>query len=206
MSRGTSQPRTANAQFVTDRLLVGGDLEIFDDDLAVAQLEELVAVGVTDLVDVREEWDDSEWVLSLHPELRYHHLGVDDAGQVMADSWFDTGVATTLEAFAAHPDARVLVHCHMGVNRGPSLAYAVLLAQGYAPIEALDLIRQARPIAFVAYAEDALDWWLRRSGRSEAERATARARLATWRERHHLDVTEVIRKVRREEDRRRFSR
>ena len=52
----------------------------------------------------------------------------------------------------------MLAHCHMGINRGPSMGFAILLALGWDAEEALDAIHAARPIAFIAYAEDALRW------------------------------------------------
>ena len=55
-------PRLANASWVTDHLLVGGDLDARDDTLAERQLAELVELGVTHLVDVRLEWDDLDFV------------------------------------------------------------------------------------------------------------------------------------------------
>jgi hypothetical protein len=33
-------------------------------------------------------------------------------------------------------DKKVLIHCHAGANRSPSVAYAILLAKGYTPEEA----------------------------------------------------------------------
>lgn len=48
---------------------------------------------------------------------------------------------------------------------------------GWDPIEAQDAIRRARPIACVAYAEDALDWWLRAAGASRAAPDAVRPRL-----------------------------
>jgi dual specificity phosphatase 3 len=133
--------------------------------------------------------------------LRYFHLGVDDAGQRMPDAWFDTGTDLILHRLE-DPQARVLVHCHMGVNRGPSLGFAVLLAQGWHPLEALDAIREARAVAYIGYAEDALDWWLRRNGATREARRGWQRRLAVWRSHHDLDMYEVIRKIRAEEDRR----
>ncbi|MCV9993567.1 hypothetical protein OIU93_04550 [Paeniglutamicibacter sp. ZC-3] len=44
----------------------------------------------------------------------------------------------------------------MGINRGPSMGFAILLDRGHSPIEAFDMIRAARPQAFIAYAQDAL--------------------------------------------------
>jgi dual specificity phosphatase 3 len=190
----------ANATFITPQLLIGGDLEVFDTDLAAAQLRELVAVGVTDIVDLRLDWNDATWLAEQMPFLRYVHLGVDDAGQRMPDVWFDTGTDLVLSRLQEGPQARVLVHCHMGVNRGPSMGFAVLLAQGWDPLEALDAIRKARPIAYIGYAEDALDWWLRRKG--ETRDVRRERRLTVWRSHHDLDMYAVIRKIRAEEDRR----
>jgi hypothetical protein len=56
------------------------------------------------------------------------------------------------------PEAKVLVHCHVGIDRGPSMAHACLLMLGRDPIEAMTMIRSARPIAAIGYAEDAPDW------------------------------------------------
>ena len=33
-------------------------------------------------------------------------------------------------------DKPVLIHCHAGANRSPSVAYAILLSKGYTPMEA----------------------------------------------------------------------
>jgi dual specificity phosphatase 3 len=49
----------ANAHFVTDRLAVGGDLDLYDAELVVAQVLELKAAGITHVLDVRQEWDDA---------------------------------------------------------------------------------------------------------------------------------------------------
>jgi protein-tyrosine phosphatase len=187
----------ANVSGVTDSLWVGGDLEVFDPELAIAQLVELDEAGVTDIVDLRLESNDEQWVTKAKPHLRYRWLGVDDAGQQMPDEWFETGTSHVLAAMKR--EGRVLVHCHMGINRGPSMGYAVLLALGWDPIEALDRIRAQRPIAHVGYAEDALDWWLRKNGANKTERAEGQRRIRQWRRDNHLDVASVIRRIRLEE-------
>lgn len=187
----------ANADFVTPLLLVGGDLDQRDDGLAAAQLAELVEHGLTHVVDARLEADDSGFVAGLAPEVAYLWHGVDDAGQRIPGWWFDRGVEFARAAWEADPVAVVLVHCHMGVNRGPSLGYAVLLASGWDPVAAIDAIRTARPIANVAYAEDALRWHHERVGASLERRRADRARLAEWRREHPLDVVRVIAQQRR---------
>ena len=84
----------------------------------------------------------------------------------------------------------------MGINRGPSLAFAILLTQGWAPLSALAHLRHVRSIAYVAYAEDALDWWLRRHDVPQDERIAWQKRLGQWRRDHGLDLGSVIRRIR----------
>ncbi len=165
------QPRIANAHFVTDRLLVGGDLDAWDGELAVRQLLELLALGVTHVLDVRLEWSDEELVARLAPDVSYLHLGIDDAGQRVPEEWFERVGLWGAQALAA-PGAVVLAHCHMGINRGPSAGLAIMLATGWELGPALDAIRGARPFAHTDYAEDALRW---HHGRTQCRRgATSR--------------------------------
>ncbi len=190
------QLATADAVFVTRHLLVGGDLDTADEEHASEQLRELLDAGVTHVVDARIEWSDEQWVAERAPEVGYLQHGMDDAGQRVPGEWFDTAVDWSVAAIDA--GGTVLTHCHMGVNRGPSLGFAVLLAQGWDPIEALDAIRTARPIAWVAYAEDALRWSHERNGTSEREREGDLLRLERWRAQNQLDLAEVIRQKRQQ--------
>jgi dual specificity phosphatase 3 len=188
--------RVANAHFVTPFLAVGGDLA-YDDTFAVRQSVELVVDGgVTHILDVRQEADDADWWASVEG-LSYLWAGIDDAGQRLPAAWFDRITGWATEAIAA--GGVVLTHCHMGINRGPSAGYAVLLALGWDPVDALAAIRAARPIANTWYAEDALAWHLDRVGASAAERHTTYARVARWREENPLDVVRIIRRIRAEE-------
>ena len=115
----------------------------------------------------------------------------------MPAAWFDRITRWATEAIAA--GGVVLTHCHMGINRGPSAGYAVLLALGWDPVDALAAIRAARPIANIWYAEDALAWHLDRVGASAGERRTTYARVARWRDENPLDVVRIIRRIRAEE-------
>ncbi|MGH8991304.1 MAG: dual specificity protein phosphatase family protein [Acidimicrobiia bacterium] len=184
-----------NFDFVTERLATGGDLH-WREDRALADLAGLVAAGITHIVDCRMEWNDEALVARHAPGVAYLHADVDDIGGRQPDWFFDRGVAFALDALAADPAAKVLVHCHMGINRGPSLAYAVLLAQDIDPVDALDAIRAARPIAAVGYAEDALAWHHRRRGTDEFTRRADRRRLRAWRAADTLDVAATIRGIR----------
>ena len=149
---------------------------------------ELHEAGVTHIIDVRVEWSDQDWVAELLPGLEYFHHGIDDAGQAVPAEWFEEGVQYAVDALEA--GGTVLSHCHMGINRGPSLGFAVLLRLGWDAVEALDAIRRARPVAFIAYAEDALRWH-HREDPAVLERDLRR--LERWRHDHDLDVESVIR-------------
>jgi dual specificity phosphatase 3 len=198
-----TQPATigvANANFVTDFLAVGGDLDMFDDRLAIRQASDLLAIGrITHILDVRLECDDKDFWAGVQG-LTYHWDGIDDAGQQVPDEWFDR-VSVWARVALLTPNTRILTHCHMGINRGPSTGFAILLALGWEPVAALEAIRTARPIAYVSYAEDALRWHDDRIGASTEVRRHHRAAVAHWRRTHDLDVANVIRKIRQEETR-----
>lgn len=150
---------------------------------------ELRAGGVTHVLDARIEAQERIW--DAFEPIVYHWDGIDDRGQRVPGSWFERITAWADAAIEA--GGVVLTHCHMGINRGPSAGYAVLLRRGWDPIDAIDAIRSARPQAHVAYAEDALDWHLARIGATPAEWAGQRDRLATWRASHAMDVRRAIR-------------
>ena len=185
----------ANASFVTPYLAIGGDLDTTAEDVAVNQLGELGDAGITHVIDVRVEWNDEEWVRERRADLEYLHLGIDDAGQHVPDEGFEAGVQFALEAVEG--GGVVLSHCHMGINRGPSMGFAVLLALGWDAVEALRAIHTARPIAFIAYAEDALRW---HHGAGSPELGEDLRRLRQWREENDLRLEEVLRAVREQEE------
>ncbi len=181
----------ADAAFVTPTLLVGADLETFDRALANDQLTELVEAGVTHILDTREEWSDEQLVRELAPTIRYLHQGVDDAGQPLTVEWFEECV-TWIRGAAAESGV-VLVHCHMGINRAPSLVLAALLDQGLEVASALDRVRTSRPIAVIDYADDVLQWHHARTSTPPEQAEADRRALADWRARNHLDTQTVIR-------------
>lgn len=189
----------ANVSFVTPRLAVGGDLDTHDRSHALLQLVELVHLGVTHVIDVRGEWSDAELLLHHAPAVRYLHHGMDDAGQHVPAEWFERAVTWAEAAWEQDHDAVLLSHCHMGINRGPSLGFALLLALGWDPVEAITAIRSARPQANVWYAADALDWHHDRTCVPTDEAEQQHAALAAWREAHPLDVVRLIHQIRQEE-------
>ncbi len=65
------------------------------------------------------EWEDRQLVAVFDPTINYLWHGMDDAGQAVPAEWFEEAVAFVLEAMTDSQSV-VLVHCHMGINRGPS--------------------------------------------------------------------------------------
>ncbi|MFV0316198.1 MAG: dual specificity protein phosphatase family protein [Microthrixaceae bacterium] len=185
----------ANIDFVSDRLAIGGDFDIHDPERALAQLESVRAAGITHIVDCRLEWTDERFVRRHAPEMVYLHNPTDDDGRLRPDEFFERGVGFALEALA-NPDTKVLAHCHMGINRGPSLGFAILLARGHGAVEAMEAIRRARPIAVTGYAPDALEWFQRTTGVDTELAGAERRALARWLADNHLDAVRVIRTVR----------
>lgn len=142
----------ANISWVTHDLAVGGDLA-YSDQIALKQAREILKSGITHVVDMRSEANDASLWESFG--VAYKSLGTDDrTGHVVDPAIFDAGVH--FARLAARSSGKVLAHCHMGINRGPSMGFAILLDRGYPPIAAFDMIRSARPEAFIAYARDAL--------------------------------------------------
>lgn len=185
----------ADASVVTPQLWVGGSLHTWRGLGAEEQLAELTSAGLTHVLDVRKEWSDEDWLRERAAGVEYLHLGVDDAGQRMRDEWFDEGTAFVSDALVSG-DAKVLVHCHMGINRGPSMGFACLLTQGWEPVAALTAIHRARDIAWMDYAEDATDWWARRTGLTDPQRLAHKERVALWRRRLGLDRSSIHRGLR----------
>jgi protein-tyrosine phosphatase len=84
----------------------------------------------------------------------YRQHGVADDRQKKPDEWFLQGIDFVLQSLRAH-DTKVLVHCRLGFSRSPSMLYAILLALGDSPDDAVARIKAARVMASVTYREDA---------------------------------------------------
>ena len=172
--------------WVTPQLALSGDL---GDDIASMKhhLDEWVDAGITHIVDVRVEADDSTFVARLAPDVTLLLARRRRRRRAAADEWFDAGAAAVMAA-VADPAARVMVHCHMGVNRGPSLLFAAMLALGHDPVDAITDIRRRRPIAAVLYADDAVRWWARRTGAGSSHRLDIRR----WQKANPLDTAWIV--------------
>ncbi len=140
-------PSTHDHQWVSERIALGS---------AVTRVEHircLVAENITHVLDCR--------MANPHPELYSRsnivHLqcGALDDHQTKLDEWFHRGAAFALDALA-YPQSRVLVHCLLGVSRGPAMTYTIMRLLGLPAEVAESQIRTARPIVrAIKYRGDA---------------------------------------------------
>lgn len=179
---------------VNDWLFVSGDLDTFRPQNGLIQLGEWVENGVTDIIDVRGEYDDIDFVNRYASHINYHYLGTHDNGGSQSDSWFEAGVAVIADV--VERGGKAIVHCHMGVNRAPSMAYRLLLENGYDHIESLELIRTARPIAGIIYAQSALSHFLRVNDVSATELTMKMQEVDQWFDQNPVDIGWVISRIR----------
>lgn len=179
--------------FIAKKLLIGRDLDYYDHR-PLGPWAWLDDFGITHVIDLREEdeiGDEPERLTYRTRPVDYTNIGTHDNGGPQEDAWFEAGLATVARALD-QPNARIFMHCHMGVARAPSMCFAIMLAAGMDPMEALTHIRAQRPVAAISYAGYALDWWLRRQNASEDVREEAYACIESWFEENPIDLAWII--------------
>lgn len=180
--------------WVNDQLAVSGDLP-YSRSAAETHLRNWEAEGITDVFDMRGEADDSEFIHANSEQITSHWFGVDDNGGQRSNQWFESFVAMAFEILQ-DPERKILVHCHMGVNRGPSALYAIMIAIGWDHLEALRKIRDVRPIAGLIYAADAVRWFASSELKiNESTVLQMRTDVEQWLQRNYLDIPYVIRSI-----------
>jgi len=125
--------RTLNLTRITDQLVVGGSVP----PRAYGRLK---AMGVTAIIDLREEAkDDEEALRRLGIELLY--LPATDRFAASQDQ-LRQGVEWAVKRIEA--GGQVYAHCKHGVGRGPLMGLAILVARGETSSSALRLMRAKR--------------------------------------------------------------
>jgi len=180
---------------VTDDLVVSGDLH-HDPARGLAQLREWTDAGVTGIIDCRGEWSDKRMVQAAEPDIIYYEHGTHDAGGSQDREWYRAGYDYFKHAKRMDPEGKVMVHCHMGINRAPSLAFYILIREGHTPAEALTLIRDARPIAACYYAESAWETYAEDERLSDGERMQGEVAIMMFFDEREIDLRRVIHEVR----------
>ncbi|HZO31834.1 MAG TPA: dual specificity protein phosphatase family protein [Chloroflexota bacterium] len=125
--------KSLNLSRISDQLVVGGSVPVW----AYPRLE---AMGVTAVIDLREEAKDDEAALArLGIELLY--LPATDRYAASQDQ-LRQGVEWAMERIAS--GGQIYAHCKHGVGRGPLMGLAILVAQGESSSSALRMLRSKR--------------------------------------------------------------
>ena len=178
---------------VTPNLVLSGDLH-WHHERAIPQLANWSEFGITHIIDCRGEHSDREFVATHAPHIVYHDHGTHDAGGHQDAEWYEQGWFLFVQAVLENPEAKVLVHCHMGINRAPSLGFFLLLRMGHSPWNALTMIREARPIAACYYAESAWDTYCLHN--NVDDKAEGQRLIDTFFIEHGIDLHDVIHQIR----------
>lgn len=122
--------------WVTDRIAVGGGIWVDD------KMKEVVAAGITHIIDMQIEFDDTEIARPYGVEVLWNP--VDDDFQRKPAHVFERGVEFALNALNSNPEAKLYIHCAAGVHRAPMMALAVLRALGWSKDDAMRHIADCR--------------------------------------------------------------
>jgi len=123
--------------WITDRLALGGG--IWTDD----QMIELVRHGVTHIIDMQIEFDDTPLAQPFGVEVLWNP--VDDDFQPKPPEVFQRGVEFAMAALE-HPESKLYIHCAAGVHRAPMMTLAVLRALGFSLETAIEMIESRRHV------------------------------------------------------------
>lgn len=138
--------------WITDRIATGSDHYLFNDQAA----SELREAGITHVIDCRSEGSAAPWSGEVPKGIHYFFNGCQDDGKRKTVAYFKKTLDYALKVLREVPDAKFLIHCAAGMNRGPSNAYAVVRAfYGWSPEETENRIVEVRPIVGLLYMDSA---------------------------------------------------
>jgi predicted protein tyrosine phosphatase len=106
------------------------------------QARQLVREGVDAVVDLRIERHGDEQIWP--PAVEVVRVGLQDHGSPTVD---ELRAAAQAVSDLMRQGREVLVHCHAGLERGPSVACAALVLQGWPLIDAFRRVTTSRPHA-----------------------------------------------------------
>jgi hypothetical protein len=122
-----------------DRIAVGAAIWNSSD-----RMRELKNVGVTHIINMQIECDDTELAEVHGIEVSWNPT--EDDFEVKPAGLFAPGVEFALAALK-RADTKVFIHCAAGVHRAPMMTLAVLGALGMKLDKAMELIETKRPVA-----------------------------------------------------------
>lgn len=124
--------------WVTGRIAVGGG--IWSEE----NMAEVVRMGITHIVDMQLEFDDTEIARPFGVEVLWNPT--DDDFQLKPAELFERGVEFA-QAALDEANTKIYVHCAAGVHRAPMMTLAILCSTGWTLKDAMALIQGRRPVA-----------------------------------------------------------
>ena len=144
---GLGASLSVSFNFVTERIAVGGEILSKDD------VDEIVGAGITHVIDMRAEFDDD----TLNDNrIAILWLPQVDDGTMRPLGQYRKGIQFALPALSL-ANTKLFLHCSAGLNRGPTMCYALLRAFGLSQAEAISRIRAARPEVVFYVVQNYLD-------------------------------------------------
>jgi protein-tyrosine phosphatase len=133
--------------FVTERIAVGGAMS------CKADVDQLVPAGITHVIDMCADFDDR---MLNDGRISILWLPQVDDGEMRPSGDYRKGIQFAFATLAL-PNTKVFPHCTAGLNRGPTMCYALLRAFGVPQPEAIARIRSARPDVLFYLVQNYLD-------------------------------------------------
>ena len=109
--------------------------------MSKADVDQIVAAGITHVIDMRAEFDDDTLKDS---RITILWLPQVDNGEMRPPGHYRKGIQFAFPALS-RANTKIFPHCSAGLNRGPTMCYALLRAFGFPQSEAIARIRAARP-------------------------------------------------------------
>lgn len=140
---------------ITSRMMCGGDAYLAES----VYLGRLRDFGVTHILDCRsleeiEFYKYAKLASTAESLFTIEHNPTHDDGKPKEVAYFERAVKWGRKVLA-DPEARIYVHCAMGINRGPSNLLAIICDHLNVDVEiGMRLIRGARPAAAMNYWVD----------------------------------------------------
>ena len=150
-----------------------------------------VAGGVSLVLDIPNGPLDPKGFASVEVILHEPSRDVTLSTALLPDGTFDLG--------AVDPSNSVSVEATLRNDSGAAVGYGRTATTAAFAGGSEVVVPVRRPIAYIAYAEDALAWHHDRHGASGEQRARDQERLREWRSDRGLDLHAVIRRIRIEE-------
>lgn len=123
--------------WVTGRIALGGGI------WSAENMAEVARVGVTHIVDMQREFDDTPLATPYGIEVLWNPT--EDDFQIKPGALLQRGVDFARAALD-EAGSKLYVHCAAGVHRAPMMTLAILCATGWALEDAQELIQGRRPV------------------------------------------------------------